>query len=201
MERFIIYCLARKAWHFRRVWFLFFLPNTWICININKTFSKIPLKMQKMIISGGRIRMIYLFKNFACLCSNFSNMNMNFLCKKTEAEGSSWERKLFVLQACRQGISRCQRNVKERIKSYKTIFLTFRNNKKTQHLGRRHRRKGRSWCAVLKVQMTVGDHYFNLPLAVVSNSAYCIGFSSKGIYLNFAEIHISLLHEEISLSI
>lgn len=28
----------------------FFLQSTWIYININKTLSKIPLKMQKMII-------------------------------------------------------------------------------------------------------------------------------------------------------
>lgn len=36
--------------------------------------------------------------------------------------------------------------------------------------------------------MTEGDHYFNLSIAIVSNSAYYVDFSSKGVYLNFAKM-------------
>ena len=59
-----------------------------MCINI-KTFSKIPLKMQKKRFSqGGGIRMITSFSS-ACLCSNFSKMNMNSLHKKEKQKVAS----------------------------------------------------------------------------------------------------------------
>lgn len=98
-------------------------------------------------------------------------MSMSYLHKLREAEGSFWERKPLVLQTCRQGIFNCQRNV-ERRHSYKNIFLTFGNNTKlnsTYGGGFLEEKADPGYSLKSK---TMGDHYFKLPLAVVSNSTY-----------------------------
>ena len=81
---------------------------------------------------------------------------MNYLHKKEKQKVAPGKRKLLVLQACRQGIFKCQRNVKERIKSYKKHFSNFWKCYKTTTYGRIHRRKDRSWNVVLKVQHDYG---------------------------------------------
>lgn len=99
-------------------------------------------------------------------------MSMSYLHKIREAEGSFCERKPLVLQTCRQGIFSCQRNVEKRRHSYKNIFLTFGNNTKLNATYGGGFLEEKADPGYSLKGITMGDHCFKLPLAVVSNSTY-----------------------------